>query len=69
MGDAEVYGKLSRIFETHGFGADDSALDDILEDFDPSVVYGQPESPSRTSPNKPFGYAFIAFASLGYDVM
>jgi len=39
MGDAEVFGKLSRIFETHGFSGDDSALDDILEDFDPSPEY------------------------------
>ena len=50
MGDAEVFGKLSRIFETHGFSADDAALDDILEDFDPSLVYTN-ESP-RSSPNK-----------------
>ena len=52
MGDAEVFGKLSRIFETHGFGEDDSALDDILEDFDPSIVYGQQLESQRTSPNK-----------------
>jgi hypothetical protein len=51
MGDAEVYGKLSRIFETHGFGTDDSALDDILEDFDPSDVYAE-RAPLRASPSK-----------------
>lgn len=51
MGDAEVFGKLSRIFETHGFSGDDSALDDILEDFDPTEVYGRTDSPNR-SPTK-----------------
>lgn len=43
-----MFGKLSRIFETHGFADDDAALDDILEDFDPSLVYAS-ESP-RSSP-------------------
>jgi hypothetical protein len=32
-----VFGKLSRIFETHAFTKDDSGLKDILEDFDPSL--------------------------------
>lgn len=50
MGDAEVFGKLSRIFETHGFADDDAALDDILEDFDPSLVYNSDSA--RNSPQK-----------------
>lgn len=50
MGDAEVFGKLSRIFETHGFANDDAALDDILEDFDPSLVYASESQ--RSSPQK-----------------
>jgi len=49
MTDAEVFGKLSRIFETHGFAADDSALDEILEDFDPSADLHRPESPLQRS--------------------
>jgi hypothetical protein len=37
MTDAEIFGKLSRIFETHGFsgGAEnDEDLEDLLEDFE-----------------------------------
>jgi hypothetical protein len=54
MGDAEVFGKLSRIFETHGFSADDDDLDNILDDFDPTVVYStdSPRSPSKTKYDK-----------------
>lgn len=37
MNDADVFGKLSRIFETHAFARDgqDHELDDILEELDP----------------------------------
>jgi hypothetical protein len=48
--DAEVFGKLSRIFETHGFADDDSALDDMLEDFDTATL-NKTDSPPR-SPGK-----------------
>ena len=36
MTDADVFGKLSRIFETHAFSNDDSQLNEFLEDFDPN---------------------------------
>lgn len=35
MSEADVFGKLSRIFETHNFDNDDSGFDEILDDFDP----------------------------------
>ena len=35
MTDAEIFGKLSRIFETHGFSHEDEEdLEDFLEDFE-----------------------------------
>lgn len=37
MGDSEVFGKLSRIFETNSFSANDNDLAEILEDFDPTI--------------------------------
>lgn len=45
MTDAEIFGKLSRIFETHAFSRDnnddDEDLEGLLEDFDqvPSFSY------------------------------
>jgi len=34
MSDAEIFGKLSRIFETHGFSEEnDEELNDLLNDF------------------------------------
>ena len=53
MTDADVFGKLSRIFETHAFGKEkaDYELDDILEELDPvaepqSGFYGRSLSPT-----------------------
>ncbi|RYH19008.1 hypothetical protein EON65_26610 [archaeon] len=34
MTEADVFGKLSRIFETHAYGEEED-LDDLLEDFEP----------------------------------
>lgn len=50
MTDADVFGKLSRIFETHAFSNDDAALNDFLEDFDPNNMDGGYDS--RGSPTK-----------------
>lgn len=36
MTDADVFGKLSRIFETHAFSNDDTQLNEFLDDFDPN---------------------------------
>lgn len=38
MSDVEIFGKLSRIFETHQFSTTDKELSEILEDFDPTLV-------------------------------
>lgn len=39
MTDADVFGKLSRIFETHALGGDDGEdLENLLEDFDPQLA-------------------------------
>ena len=46
MNEADVFGKLSRIFETHGFNNDDAGeLDDILEELNPAD--NLPQSPSN----------------------
>lgn len=38
MSDVELFGKLSRVFETHQFSTTDKELTEILEDFDPTMV-------------------------------
>lgn len=50
--EADVLGKLSRIFETHAFSRDnpDYELEEILEDLDPldqSPYMGRSRSPGR----------------------
>jgi hypothetical protein len=58
MADADVFGKLSRIFEIHAYGEEED-LDDLLEDFEPNAAYGQggPYSPANNyaagSPMRP----------------
>lgn len=56
MTDADVFGKLSRIFETHGFGEEDD-IDDLLEDFEPTNDFNEsaysPGSSRRMSPMSP----------------
>lgn len=60
MTDADVFGKLSRIFETHAYGEEDD-LDDLLEDFEPASSNnfndstfspGSPRKASSMSPRK-----------------
>ena len=51
MGDADVFGKLSRIFETHGFSNDDAALSEMLEDFDPALAEAASSYPHPLSPS------------------
>ncbi len=73
--DADIIGKLSRIFETHTFsrGENDWELDDLLEDLEYEQGYngGQDYSPSRSmgrSPSPPRGLntnALNGFASSG----
>jgi hypothetical protein len=57
MADLDVFGKLSRIFETHAFSKDqsDHELDDILEELeplDPQSPYSGRSSPERGFQNK-----------------
>jgi len=55
MTDADVFGKLSRIFETHAFSGEED-IDDLLEDLDTAHGYHEeiysPTS-SRRSPMSP----------------
>jgi hypothetical protein len=57
MTDAEIFGKLSRIFETHAFARDEDEedLEDLLEDFETNQIGGyaygygnSASSPTRT---------------------
>ena len=60
MTDADVFGKLSRIFETHAYGEEED-LDDLLEDFEPhsadidmSAIFTNKKHSSSLSPKKLF---------------
>ncbi len=73
--DADIIGKLSRIFETHTFsrGDNDWELDDLLEDLDYDQGYGNDNySPTRSmgrsasSPPKGLSHSGLnGFASSG----
>jgi hypothetical protein len=58
--EADVLGKLNRIFETHAFSRDnpDYELEEILEDLDPldqSPYFGRSMSPGRPTKKRYFG--------------
>jgi hypothetical protein len=55
MTDAEIFGKLSRIFETHGFlEDDDDELNELLNDFYPEDGQFHYQRSDSQSPSRKF---------------
>jgi len=63
MSDVEIFGKLSRIFETHQFSTTDKELNEILEDFDPTLVadYRKDSAVNISTKDRSRLYRYIAF--------
>lgn len=71
MSEADIFGKLSRIFETHAFSRDnpDYELDDILDELDPlesnPAYLSRSGSPARQT-KKRYAVTFCLFAITSF---